>query len=294
MEKKEKWRTPFWVLGMMGLFLMPSVLFSEVAVMGKIEEINSRNQEQYELTIKNEKGKTNFLLNASTAIQALIPADKVKIGHKLLVNVPVRPEAARAKQKDTRNQGKALGGANRPLIPQLPPKLPPRLPPAGFPTHTPPSAAGAKQVMPRQQGKEAMAQGGAAGNETGMPPGPAEKTKTKKADKDLPPPPPDATATFMTKTTISKSAGEAQGPAAGIPAQKNSMPAQKVIGLNASPEGVRLELEDENGKKSRMLLQPGQKVSQLLGVEDLHKDMAVELDVMGDSEPRVVQRVKVL
>ncbi len=67
-----------------------------------------------------------------------------------------------------------------------------------------------------------------------------------------------------------------------------------VVSLEESSEGIKVELEGEEGKREEAVLPADAKVMRLLTVKDLAKNMSVTLDVAPGGDDNFVQRVTVV
>lgn len=301
-----------------------SSAFSQaVTVAGRLLEFKSLDKKSFEITVQTSEGKTKYVLDGSTIIEAKIPAEKAKVGQKILVEessplTKPKTEATAAQEKDTASKKAPepteaslpeppvmpAGLAERP---ENPPAQPPRAPepPAGFEEHPgnpaqPPAPMPPKPDAKAAQTKEAAKDPGMAPPppEKGQPPQKPAAGKKKKEFNDVLPEDTNDSLAFMGKTTqLEAIPGESAPPApAEQPAEvaEKKSDIQKILEIQRFSDSVTFRLENDQGQESHAEFKKNYPLKRILNFKDLGKNSNVQLEVLKGSKRTFVRRVTVV
>lgn len=246
-------------------------VFAEtVTVSGKIEKITSLGSGRFELSVQTDEGVSTFVVDQSTVVQAEVSAAKLKKGQKIVVSGGPKKALGGMSAKTK----KMLGLPDIPEVPQLPdiPQVPkvPEVPKNPLKKSSSKKEAPSTEEAP--QNLDAMIpQGGPAGQQ-----GEASEKK------------PEAEFPELEDPGYGQLNPGALSTATSQPVEQT---AKKVLELKTSKEGIALKLEGETGEKEEVVLAPGQKVLQVLNIQDLQKSMNVQLEVSKDAGENLVERI---
>ncbi len=310
---------PKWLTLVLFVFLqvlMSCDIFAQsiTSISGKIENVKAVGEGRFELGVRTDKGLETFLVDDSTLIEATMLAKKIRKGNKIFLPSMERVKGIKGMKAPFGNMSprtkKILGLPDIPEIPEIPeipkvPKIPqiPRIPKvpgkSGIPNSipTPSQISGMLGSAKVESGKKANAENkGQAPLEEGQemvgammssgqnPPSstPKGEASAKQPEPVVPELPKDPGFASLTPSALSP---------AGNPSPKEE--AKKVVELKTTAKGIAVKLEGEEGKQEELILSPEEEVFQVLTVEDLHKDMTVNLEVVEDSKGKMVQRITV-
>jgi hypothetical protein len=280
-----------------GVWLLAALPASaQTRITGKIESKTPLTDNKFQLSISNERGQSEFLVDQSTLIQALVSADDIEVGQKIMVPGPAKPPG----------QGLITNPSQIPKVPKVPqvPSVPqvPKIPnlgasPPGGGQAPPPGggAAGAGGA-----GAPAGAGGGPSAAKAGLMQGmpadlkPGEKPpqasegmgKPKPPPAELPPIPGSDPLAEMGATPLSKTGAAPKAAAKPAPPAPSG---SRVISLKKADNGIQVEFEAAGGKTETVVIPAAGKVRQVLSPEDLKKNMAVDVEVH-DAAPQPLAR----
>jgi hypothetical protein len=296
------------------IFNPAPALAAPALVAGTIQKITPLADNQFEILLKTEKGTAKYIVDASlTQIQAVVSAKSVKRGANIVVNPAAERKGVPGIKSPFKNMAPAVRDAlglpqmpevpgtpdvpavpKIPQIPQVPevPKAPKAAPviPKAPQIPTVPQVPGRGPAPPKGAAPAAAPQGAAPPAEKemgGAPPSAAgpgleEEVKPKGFEGEIPEPPKEARSSMMKPPAISK-------PTPTYP----KIVGKKVVSLEQSAEGIKVELEGAGGATEQVTLKPEEKVLQVLTIQDLKKNMNVQLEVAEGTQDNFVQRVTI-
>ena len=293
--------------------LMGTSAFAQGTMSGKILKITPLTGDQFELIIQTDEGDLKFIVDSSTLVQSEVAAEKVKIGNHIFVPSKAKPgkKGSEGIESPFKNIPPALQKEmGLPNIPDVPgtPKIPsvPEVPQAPKPPEIPkapqasplagvPQAPKIPQIPQVPQapaisgpGAPAPAAGGeetAPSEDVAAPTAPAPDAEAQKRapEEEISEPPLEARSSVMKKPALSP-------PTPALP----KIQGKRVIQLEETDQGVTMQLETATGEKEEQILAVGEKVIAVLTIQDLKKNMSVQLEVAPNGEEKFVQKVTVL
>ena len=249
------------------------------SISGTIQSLGPVNDHQFELLIKSENGEAKYIIERSTPIEAKVQASELKEGQKIFLKSSSAIQGMKGMSTPFGNMSSAakkfLGLPDVPQIPNIPkvpkiPQLPNILKPQGPAQESEQGAPnGAAGQVPMVSGSEPQQTSG-------------EQPKAQPSEDELPPLPKQPVFSG-TKVNLSPATADVSE---GM--------TRTVVQLKPTEKGVEVRLAGEAGEKEEVVFAPTDEVSRILAVDDLRTDMRVNLEVSGNANKKVVERVIVI
>lgn len=248
---------------------------------GQLVELKSAGSDETEITIKHEEGVARFNINSRTRIQSAVPASNIKTGDQVLSDgegtlLPAQEFEGALPQAPEIDHPPAKPDASRPdsAPPQTPAGPPPhegQAPPPGG--ETPPE--GAAPPAPPAEGEEQPEQSS----------GP-QKKKPWEIELENAKEPVDSLS--PAESPISEPTPEE------IRETRQVVVVKKVNDVEAEEKLIELQLMTPDGKTETCRIAPDKLVFRLMKMQELNKDLRVELEVAKEENQMQILSVTVL